>query len=204
MSNLDEYFDLIKKRCYSKNIEFDGIIQKYLKNTISSIEEKKKTYSIKEVLSSTDLKKVAGVYLIYLKSNNGRINFTYIGETSDIKRRWKEHIASISDSKKTLYKKIRKKIKDNSELLDQIRFVILENDLDDKNKRLYRETYFIYKFKTKFYSLNNKNCSRELKCKPHGTHGLCKTHIGKDEVRNRVVVYAKSKNKLCGKIFIVD
>jgi hypothetical protein len=199
-----EQFLEIKNCKYSKDMKYDHKIQSYLLKNIKLIEDNRETFTFQNLNEASKYKNVSGVYIIYLVTD-GRVKFTYIGETDNIYTRWRQHANNISVGRESLYRKIRAKIKSSKELIYEIKFAVLEFDLDDLNRRLHRETYNIFKYKSRFYSLNSKNCSRRLHC-PHGNHGACRVHLSYKVLPDdkcKIVLFGKSINKECNLTFVI-
>jgi hypothetical protein len=185
----------------SRKPEYDTQVQRYLQASIDAVKAVRTIYTDANFTEAEVLSNVSGVYLIFFYNANGKL-FTYIGESDNVYKRWKQHRYGIQSLKKTLYNKFRRHLGTND--ISNIAFVLLERDLDDQSARLYRETYNIYKFKSRNYSLNSKNCSSRLRC-PDGTHGRCRTWLSYKVVDEKVVllVFGKSINKNCNLTFVI-
>lgn len=197
-------FDFVCRCKYSKEKKYQEYIQKYLKKVIAQLSNGIKEYSFDNVKHLKDINLATpGVYLIYAKNHEDQLTFTYVGESTNVISRWKQHTRKFENGSETMYKKIRKKMLLDKVKFDDIRFFILENQ-SDENRRLFRETYYIYLLKARLISVNNKNCSRRLRC-PNG-HGMIKTKLSAKEKESTIkpVVIGTCRQKDCKITFEIN
>ncbi|AKU80278.1 GIY-YIG nuclease family protein [Spiroplasma turonicum] len=134
----------------------------------------------------------SGVYLMYCEIDN-EIIFTYVGESIDLFKRFRQHVANLNTTKKK-YKKMRSLGASEK----NIKFLILTFE-SDQNKRLLLETYYIYILRSKIYNLNTKLLSKKAKCdQNHGNMTSKLLNVNKLSIK--LNVFVKCRNKLCKQI----
>lgn len=194
-------YNFIYKCKYSKDAKYQEFIQKYLKKVLNQLSDKCTKYSFNDILEgkAKDLT-FGGVYLLYAKNSKDEMVFTYVGESTNIIQRWKQHIKRFETGPDNLYKKIRKKMLKNKVKFNDINFVLLDHK-DDQNERLYRETYYIYLMKSRLINVNSKNCSRRLRCP--NNHGMVKSKLAPKIVKDNIkpMVLGICRNKTCKAVF---
>ncbi|QGS52396.1 GIY-YIG nuclease family protein [Spiroplasma tabanidicola] len=195
-NDYDKKLWLIKKVKTSKLEKFKMISQEYCNKAISGVITKYQVYDVKslEKLDSN----ISGVYIIFSLDLGNNLKFSYIGESKDIKKRWKSHINNYKNSKPAAKKLIYKE-KD----LNNIRFAILKQE-EDQNKRLKKETYYIYQFRSKFTNINSKLANMKMRC--DFGHGVKKTYLtyDKNKAKFRLYIFGVCKNKQCNNKFIIS
>ncbi|AKX34638.1 hypothetical protein SLITO_v1c10270 [Spiroplasma litorale] len=135
---------------------------------------------------------LSGVYLMYCKIDNKTI-FTYVGESIDLFKRFKQHIQSLNTKKRNY--RIMKSLGANEE---NINFIILSLE-KNQNIRLFLETYYIYVLRSKRLNLNSKLVSKRAKCS--NNHGNLASRLNNlNNSKLRIGVSLKCKNKLCKEI----
>ncbi|AUB32116.1 GIY-YIG nuclease family protein [Spiroplasma floricola] len=186
---LADQFKIISKIKNSSNLDVRSLSEIYLLEIINKLLENKKSLKFDE-LNKMDNKK-PGVYLLYSIVNN-KLRFCYIGESVNVKERFKQHIKGYANKKNKMYSIMNKRVEE----IKDINFVFLD-EIEDQNDRLKRETYYIYTTKSKHFSLNTKLVNRKLRC-PNG-HGLVKGSLSYDKNKDHIhlIVYGICKNKTC-------
>ncbi|QBQ08160.1 GIY-YIG nuclease family protein [Spiroplasma gladiatoris] len=193
--NNKQKFFYIKKIKNSKDKNYEKISQLFCNKAINDILNNFKIYDFRQVDEVE--KNLAGVYIIFSIDKNKNLKFSYIGESSDIKKRWKTHINNFK-TKNIKSRKFRTKEKD----LEQIKFAVLKLDTD-QNTRLKKETYYIYHFKSKFTNINTKIANMKMKC--DFGHGVKRTYLSydKNSVKFRLYIYGECRNKECNNKFLI-
>ncbi|AUM63008.1 GIY-YIG nuclease family protein [Spiroplasma monobiae] len=193
---LSNQFKLVNKIKNSRDPRVKSFSEDYLMHRISKFLKTRTVLNLEDIRQIKD--RVAGTYLLYSISN-GKLKFCYIGESTNVFERFKQHINGFLRGKDSLYSKMRKKIKD----IKEISFVVLD-EIEDQNNRLKKETYYIYTMKSKFFSLNSKLANRRLRC-PSG-HGMVRTFMTYDKNAKdlKLIIYGKCRNKICKMTFVIN
>ncbi|QHX37031.1 GIY-YIG nuclease family protein [Spiroplasma sp. BIUS-1] len=193
--NLKLQYKLVYKIKNSRDPRLKSFSEEYIINRISKFKKTRTVLNYEDVKLIND--KVPGTYLIY-SLTNGKLAFCYVGESTNVFERFKQHINGFRNGKDRLYSKMRKKVKE----LEDISFMVLD-EIEDQNERLKKETYYIYTMKSKFFSLNSKLVNRRLRC-PSG-HGMVRSFMTYDKEAEKLnlIVYGRCVNKHCNITFVI-
>ncbi|WP_338984974.1 GIY-YIG nuclease family protein [Spiroplasma endosymbiont of Diplazon laetatorius] len=194
--DLQTQYKLVYKIKNSRDPKVKSLSEDYLLHRINKFLKTRTSLNVSDVKQISD--KVPGTYLIYSISDD-KLNFCYVGESTNVFERFRQHINGFLGGKERLYSKMRKKIKD----INDLRFIVLD-EIEDQNMRLKKETYYIYTMRSYFYSLNSKLVNRRLRC-PSG-HGMVKSFMTYDKNAEtlKLVIYGKCKNKICNMTFVLN
>ncbi|WP_339023089.1 hypothetical protein [Spiroplasma endosymbiont of Crioceris asparagi] len=202
--NIQQQLENLQLAKSKKDVKYEQLTQTYLHQILAEYKSDHKVYNYLNLNESTELKDKAGVYLMFAEQEKNII-FTYVGESTKIWNRFKRHLDEIKKGNKklSLYKKINYRINTHNLKLEDIKFIVIADNLEDENQRLALEVWNIYKTKTKNYSMNSKICSRRLKC-PLG-HGVCRTKMQFviDDNQIKMIISGISKSKKCKERFLI-
>ncbi|AGR42501.1 GIY-YIG nuclease family protein [Spiroplasma diminutum] len=193
--DIDRQYKFIYKTKYSWDIRIKKFSENYLIKLINKFEYNRTKLTYLDIKNRNDI--ISGTYLLYSIIND-KPKFCYIGESKNVYLRFKQHINGYLNGKDKLYSKIRKRVKN----LEDITFLVL-NEIEDQNKRLMKETYYIYATKSKFFSLNSKLVSRRMRCP--NNHGCVKSRLAydKNSEKLKLLIYGNCKNKECKTTFLI-
>ncbi|ASP28720.1 hypothetical protein SCORR_v1c09480 [Spiroplasma corruscae] len=139
---------------------------------------------------------LSGVYLMYCEIDNSII-FSYVGESIDLFKRFKQHIQGLNSNKKKY--RIMSKLGATE---SNIKFLILSLE-KDQSKRLFLETYYIYILRSKRYNMNTKLVSKRAKCS--NNHGNMYSRLNNlQKAKFRLSIYIKCRNKLCKEVINIS
>ncbi|AOG61028.1 hypothetical protein SHELI_v1c10810 [Spiroplasma helicoides] len=185
----------VKKIKSSKEELYKATSQQYCNSIINDIITRydNQIFNVSNLNNYED--NVSGVYLIFSLDNKDNLKFSYIGESTNIKKRWKTHINNYKAKNKQS-----RKIRSKENNIENIRFVTLAK-INEQNQRLKKETYYIYLFKSKFTNLNTKLANMKMRC--DNGHGVKRTYLSyvKNSKTFKLFVYGVCKNKLCNNKF---
>lgn len=180
----------------SKNLEWKSKNIDYCTKVLQHVLKNKKVYDYLTVAELENNQQ--GVYLIYALDENKKIKLSYVGESTDIKTRWKKHIYNYKNKIHSSYRL--RRLEPN---LSNLRFVVLKKTAE-QNARLKTETYYIYTFRSRFVNANSKLASKKMRC--NFGHGVKRTYLSYQVIDEQfeLYIYGRCWNKACKEKFLID